>query len=151
MTNNSTVPQAARILGFFGLVPQLVTLFVVISDHDRYTYAAQALAFAYAALIVSFLGGIWWGLAAKTPTPPGWLWVAAIFPSLFAFASFLPWAFGGAWPGPSLIMLGSGLLASLLVDLQLARVGLAPRWWMALRVPLSLGLGLSTLGIGFLA
>ena len=40
-------------------------------------------------------------------------------------------------------MLGGALLVTLGVDAKLG--ALAPRWWMALRVPLSTGLGLATI------
>ncbi|HAG38034.1 MAG TPA: DUF3429 domain-containing protein, partial [Erythrobacter sp.] len=54
-----------------------------------------------------------------------------------------PWLLGWEWPEPSLIMLAGGLLVSLGFDAKLN--SLAPPWWMALRVPLSIGLGLLTL------
>ena len=69
-------------------------------------------------------------------------------PSLFALASAVPWAVGEPWPGPSLILLGVALIAALGVDHLLARRGLVPAWWMRLRIPLSLGLGLLTLLLG---
>jgi hypothetical protein len=47
-------------------------------------------------------------------------------------------------------ILGISLIAALAVDWRLVRDGLAPRWWLGLRVPLSLGLGGLTLAIGVL-
>jgi hypothetical protein len=92
--------------------------------------AALAIAFAYAALILSFLGGMWWGIAAAAPAAQrrkalGWLWIAAVLPSLVALACFLPWALDWAWPEPSLVMLGGALLVTLGVDAKLG--ALAPR------------------------
>lgn len=151
MTSSMQIPSVARVLGLAGLLPQLLFVLLVASGSNRYAFAAQALAFAYAALILSFLGGLWWGLAARAESPPNWLWVAAVMPSLIAFAAFLPWAFAGAWPCPSLIVLGLCLVGSLGVDRALVRQALAPAWWMRLRVPLSLGLGALTLSIPILA
>lgn len=145
------MPRLARTLGFAGLLPQLGCLLLVLSGDDRFAFAAQAMGFAYAALIFAFLGGLWWGLAARAERPPQWLWVAAIVPSLIALASFLPWAFALAWPGPSLLVLGAGLVLSPAVDRAVVRAGLAPQWWPGLRVPLSLGLGGMTLALGLLA
>lgn len=109
-------------------------------------FAALSLTYAYSALILSFLGGTWWGLAARHPAqPPNWVWFAAVAPSLVALASAVPWAIGTAWPTPSLVLLGLALLASLLIDRKLAADGLAPAWWMSLRLPLSVGLGGLTL------
>ena len=41
-----------------------------------------------------------------------------------------------------------GLIAALAVDWRLHKTGIAPSWWLSLRVPLSLGLGGITLAIG---
>jgi hypothetical protein len=42
-------------------------------------------------------------------------------------------------------VLGISLIGALLVDRTLVRDGIAPPGWMALRVPLSLGLGILTM------
>lgn len=140
-------PPLPRWLGLAGLLPQLAALAIVLSGDRAHHFQALTLAYAYAALILSFLGGLWWGLAARAEAPPAWLWVAAVVPSLVALASAVPWSEGRPWPGPSLIVLGVALIAALGVDWRLARARLAPEWWLALRVPLSLGLGLATLAI----
>lgn len=144
-------PPLARWLGLAGLLPQLAALALLLGGDPAVRFQALALGFAYAALILSFLGGLWWGLAARAERAPGWLWIAAVLPSLIALASAWPWSEGKPWPGPSLIVLGAALIGALGIDWQLVRQGLAPRWWLALRVPLSLGLGLATLAIGALA
>jgi hypothetical protein len=43
------------------------------------------------------------------------------------------------------VVLGVSLVGALLVDRALVRSGIAPPGWMALRVPLSLGLGVLTM------
>ncbi len=149
-----TPPGPATWLGYAGLLPQLAAV-VVLSAHDPATrFTALAMAYAYAALILSFLGGIWWGLAAKAhaATPvPGWIWFAAVAPSLIALASAWPWATGDPWPGPSLVVLGIALIGSLAVDYKLRAAGLCPPWWLRLRAPLSIGLGALTLAIACFA
>lgn len=145
------IPPFARWLGFLGLFPQAAALLVVLMDEPRTLFSALALAFAYAALIFSFLGGLWWGLATAAKDPPRWLWVAAVMPSLLALATCIPWATAGAWPGPSLIALGLMLIGSLVVDRRLVALELAPRWWLKLRAPLSLGLGVMTVILGALS
>lgn len=137
------VPPLARALGLAGLLPQMAALAIVASGDPRWTFSALSLAYAYAALILSFLGGLWWGLAARAgDAAPGWLWLAAVVPSLVALSTAIPWAIGAEWPGPSLVLLGLALIAALAVDLRLVRLGLAPRWWLKLRTPLSVGLGI---------
>lgn len=143
-----SIPALPRWLGLAGLLPQVACVGVLYAGPHEWSAAALALGIAYAALILSFLGGTWWGIAAAAPAAQrrkalGWLWTAAIMPSLVALACFVAWVLGKAWPEPLLVMLAATLLLSLGVD---ARLGaLAPRWWMALRVPLSVGLGLLTL------
>lgn len=135
-------------LGIAGLLPQFAAVIVLHLGPVEWRHAALSLAFAYAALIFSFLGGMWWGFAAAAPAAErrqslGWLWIAAVVPSLIALGTFLPWIFGWTWPEPSLAMLGGAILLSPAID---ARLGpLAPRWWMSFRIMLSLGLGTATL------
>lgn len=144
-------PPLPRWLGLAGLLPQAGVAAIVFSGDTALRFSALALGYAYAALILSFLGGLWWGLGAAARRPPEWLWVAAIVPSLLALGSAVPWATGEPWPGPSMIVLGTALIAALGVDLALVRRGLTPPWWMALRLPLSLGLGILTLAIAVTA
>lgn len=103
----------------------------------------------YAALIFSFLGGMWWGMAAASPDEarrtPTWIWMAAVMPSLIALATYIPWVIGAPWPQPSLLVLAIGILLSPLVDMRL--VTLRPSWWLGLRLPLSLGLGIATVAL----
>ena len=129
-------------LGLAGLLPQLLALFALVGGNPDARFIALACAFAYAALILSFLGGMWWGLAAATGRVPPWIWIA--------FASAYPWMVGQPWPGPSLIWLGLAIILSLGVDWRLRAMGAAPDWWMSLRIPLSIGLGGMTLAIGWL-
>ena len=143
----TTVPSWPRWLGLAGLLPQFACLFALWFGPEEWRYAALAIAWGYAALIFSFLGGLWWGIAASRMREgervPGWLWIASVVPSLLALATYLPWVFAAAWPGPSLAVLGFALIASLWVDRRIAPS--CPPWWLTLRVPLSFGLGLSTL------
>lgn len=144
----TTPPPLVRWLGYAGLLPQLVALAVLVARNPEAHFTALAISYAYAALILSFLGGTWWGLAAQAPARvPAWLWFAAVAPSLIALASAWPWATGQPWPGPSLGVLGVALIGSLGVDYRLNAIGLCPSWWLRLRAPLSIGLGVLTLAI----
>lgn len=138
----------ANILGLAGLLPQIVCL-VAAFDHEI-RFIALSGAFLYAALILSFLGGFWWGLAVAAPQAPKWIYGVAVVPSLLAMASGIPWMIGSTWPGPSLAFLGIAIILALSVDLRLARLGLMPDWMLRLRVMLSAGLGLITLALAAL-
>lgn len=136
---------SARLLGFAGLLPQIACVAAIVIGGEEIYFLALALAYIYAALIFSFIGGAWWGLAAARADVLGWIYGAAVAPSLIALVSALPWATGDEWPGPSLVLLGLCILFSPLVDIRLQRAGIAPDWWPRLRVPLSVGLGTLTL------
>ncbi len=139
------IPPIARLLGLSGLLPQLAAVALLLSGDPQSRFSALAIAYAYAAIILSFLGGLWWGLAARTDSPPRWLWFASVAPSLIALVTAWPWMVGLRWPGPSLVVLGISLIAALLVDRALVKAGIAPPGWMKLRMPLSLGLGVLTM------
>ncbi len=150
-TVEARLPLISTWLGYAGLVPQIAAVTVLASGSAYWRFTALALAYAYAALILSFLGGLWWGLAARSAgRAPNWSWVAAVLPSLIALMSAVPWAIGAPWPGPSLVWLGLSILCSLIVDRKLSTLGLAPVGWMALRAPLAIGLGVLTLAAAFL-
>jgi len=137
------LPRIAVVLGYAGLLPQILALLTTFNEQDR--FIGLAAGFFYAALIFSFLGGLWWGIAASRADAPQWLFVAAIAPSLIAFGSGVPWMTGATWPGPSLTVLGAGILATPFIDRMLAKAGLISADLLRLRLGLSVGLGLTTL------
>ena len=135
MTTRPPVPAAAAWLGGAGLLPFLslaVASLVLAGEAAR--LAAKAL-LAYGAVILSFLGGIRWGLAIARPAdarlaPRLGL---SVIPSLLGWASLLlPQATG-------LALLAAGLAAQLWLDVHDSRAGEAPAWYPTLRIPLSLG------------
>jgi hypothetical protein len=149
--NTAALPPAARYLGYAGLLPQGAALLTIAAASPDYRYTALAFAFAYAALIFSFLGALWWGLAAARPEQaPQWVWVAGVMPCLLALASCAPWAVGALWPAPSLLFLAAGIAGSFLVDRRLAGLGLCPGGWVRFRMHLSLGLAALTALCGLL-
>ncbi len=127
-------------LGYAGLLPQAFAVFLLL-DGSNLRWIASAGGFGYAAIIFSFLGGLWWAMAMLNPAAPRWIYAAAIAPSLIALMTFLPWTWGWDWPGPSLMILAAGLIASPLIDRQIVRHIELPSGWMRLRWHLSLGLG----------
>ncbi|WP_295527217.1 DUF3429 family protein [Novosphingobium sp. Chol11] len=141
------VPESARALGYAGLLPQAAALLAVIKG-GPVSWTAMALAYGYAALIFSFIGGAWWGIGLARAETPRWIFLAAVMPSLIGLALWFPWMEGWSWPGPELIGLGALIAASPLVDLA---IGFKPDGWMRLRRDLSIGLGSLTIAIGFAA
>lgn len=141
------LPPAARQLGYAGLLPQLICAAYAL-DGGKWQWTAQAIAFGYAALIFSFLGGVWWGIGIARDDSPRWIFGVAVLPSLLALAAYAPWIIGWTWPGPSLVALGVLITASPLVD---ALIGQDTAGWQTLRLRLSLGLGGLTTLTGFAA
>ena len=140
------LPDNARWLGLAGLLPQIAAVAAVIHGGEA-RWTALALSFGYAALIFSFLGGVWWGLALAAPRVPRWTFAVSVLPSLIALALWYPWMVGDTWPGPELVVLGALIAGSPLVD---RAIGFAPLGWMALRWQLSLGLGGLTMVVGLI-
>lgn len=145
------VPMPAVVLGAAGLLPLILALFVRLGAGVYPATPLPALigsfALIYSALILSFLGGIWWGMAASRASDeqmPRLIGIA-IMPPLVAML-LLGLMF--VQPVVASVLLGVVIVATLVVDRKLQHIGLAPAWWMKLRLPLSLGLGVLTIGLG---
>lgn len=144
-----TTPPLSRSaikLGYAGLLPQLLA-FLLVWRGGEWAYVALAGGFAYAALIFSFLGGVWWGQSLSAGRAAADAYLVAVCPSLLALGLFLPWTLGWQWPEPALICLGLMIMLSPFVDRWL---GLANPVFLRLRWHLSLGLGATTVALGFL-
>jgi hypothetical protein len=131
--SDSTLPRAARLLGLAGLIPTLAMVAALLLLPDWRDGVAKA-GLAYGAVIASFVGGAWWGLAARTETVSPRLLALSVLPSLTAWPALL------VPPATGLLVLALVFAALLPTDRRLVADGVAPGWWMALRVPLSLGM-----------
>ena len=142
-----SLPLPVRILGLAGVVPQIACLAIALTLPD-WRWTALAAGCFYAALILAFLGGLWW-MQAMLRGERGWEpYVFAVLPSLGGLAALLPWSLGWTWPGPSLVLLGLALLLSPLIDRYLARFLPVPSGWLRLRLIMASGLGGITLLLG---
>jgi hypothetical protein len=149
------VSLVARALGFAGLLPQVGALAGVIWGGPDWIAYAIAVAVAYGALILSFLGGIWWGLAVRRAEEQGALAARAIAPSLIALFVIIGMFLSGKYGTPSedyylwgCLALGMALAATLIVDVRLERSGEVPPGWTRFRAILSGGLALLTASAG---
>lgn len=151
------VGRTAMVLGIAGLLPSgaglALTLLGVRATDDLgwiLAVAGYCLAMGYGALILSFLGGIWWGYAMRREERQGRLAVVAVLPSLIALATVAMGVADLPGPPPPLpaIVLGTAIVATLIVDRHLVRSGDAPANWLRLRAPLSIGLGALTIAVG---
>ena len=140
----ASLPRPLVAFGLGGLLPQAICLALVVQGGPERWIALAAACF-YAAIILSFLGGMWWMAGLLSGLRAGWVYGLAIVPSLIGWAALLPWSAGWNWPGPSLVVLALALLASPLVDRTLARHVAFPAGWLRLRVLMTSGLGFLTL------
>ncbi len=124
-------PQFALRLGYAGLIPFVGgALLVWLVWPAMHPYTTMALS-AYAAVIVSFLGGIHWGIAFRDAEPPPSLFVWGVVPSLAAWvAVMMP-------PSAGLVIHALMLFVCYLVDRKVYTAFGLQRW-LTLRFRLSM-------------
>ena len=124
-------PRWAMLLGYGGLVPFVALALVTWVAKDSRQAQAEFALLAYGATILSFLGGIHWGLALRDPIAPSVERLAwGVVPSLLAWGALLWGAGGGLW------LLAAGLMACWAVDRSVyPRFGL--EGWLAMRLHLT--------------
>ena len=135
--SDSKIPLPVLLPGLAGLIP-----FVALSLSQLIglpvTAVAALFAFnVYGAVILSFVGAIWWGLAAGTAqsAPRALMFYWSVTPALIGwFAMLVPLDTG-------LLMLAAGFVLQWLGDAWLVRAypAVAPRWLFALRTILTAG------------
>jgi hypothetical protein len=131
------MPTAVMVLGIAGTVPFGAGALLAWIE-PQWTVVAPAFAVTtYGAVILSFLGGTIWGItAAGAASDPldvdtAQLFSASVVPALLAWgALFLD-------PMAGLLVLAAAFAAQLLADRWVARLDLAPTWWLRLRILLT--------------
>ena len=137
MTNaHMNVPQPAAWLGGLGAVPFLgLAIAAHFVDSAHRMLVAHAL-LTYGAVILSFLGGVHWGLAVGSNSSSDHRQFVArlalsVLPSLAGWTALL------ATETTGLLILATALAAMLWVDLRATQAGHAPPWYPKLRIPLT--------------
>lgn len=134
-------PRLATVLGVAGLLPAIGGL-AFASHAPGAAWYGQLGVLLYATSVLAFLGGLWWGLALAGrggPRAPLML-VAGVALQLGALGLVLGAGRAGlpsALGGTAVLLLASGM-----VELNLARAGVIGRGWLRLRLVLSAGLAL---------
>ena len=109
LPSQTPTPVALR-LGYAGLLPFVIGAALIwIVRAEALPYVSASLS-AYAAVIVSFLGGIHWGFGFRRADPPQSLFVWGVVPSLVAWVAVVMPAYAG------LVLQGAMLVACYLVD-----------------------------------
>ena len=132
----ASIPLPARLLGLAGLIPFWgcalgLALGPVAGIAPESFLRAQV---AYGAVILTFLGGVHWGVALRQPREPSWLRLGwGVTPSLIAWGALL-------LPPPNgLGLLAFGLTIAFGVDLRTLGAEIAPDWYPRLRRILTTG------------
>ena len=137
VTKLRSITLAALIPGVLGLLP--FWFFAIASNHDIGLDPITALLalLGYSAVILSFVGAIWWGIAAQmgagTQRNAMFLW--SVFPALIGWFAMV------VTPDVGLVMLMTGLGLQWLLDLMLHKrlPPLISTWMLQLRTLLTIG------------
>ncbi|MDT0681412.1 DUF3429 domain-containing protein [Roseicyclus sp. F158] len=144
------VPLPAALLGAAGLLPFLwgaaCALVPALNDWAYLSlggrFTAPYVAVFYGVVILCFMSGVLWGFAARD-AGARWHWYAlSVLPALWAFF------FSGGGGADAARAVIAGFLALLLLDWLYQRAGLAPGWWLTLRIPLT---AIVTISLGLVA
>ncbi|WP_374535772.1 DUF3429 domain-containing protein [Chitinimonas taiwanensis] len=131
------IPPSALWFGAAGLIPFYACLLVAALDLTHHPLIALNALSIYAALILTFTGAIWWGLAVLAPAgkPVGRLYGLSTVAALLAWvALLLPTSKG-------LALLMAGFMAQSLADygLSFRHPDVFPHWLLRLRRGLTIG------------
>ncbi len=136
MLQTDAIPRPALILGLFGLIPFYVPVLVQWGGDPALAGNALTLQFGYAAVILSFLGGVHWGRALAGdrygPSGPRLIW--STVPALIGWILLL---------GPDPMSITTGFIIAFalayIVDYKAVKAGMFPVWYGRLRKILSIG------------
>lgn len=147
------IPRAPLILGLLGLIPFLWGAATVLSPALQ-AWGIQTLGarfvgpfvgLSYGQVILAFMSGVLWGFATKTEGRQAAVcYTLSVIPALWAFFMV------GSGPVSAAINLIVGFVALLILDASFRDWGLAPPWWMRLRVLLTAVVVLSLAPIALL-
>ena len=134
------IPRAALILGLAGLIPFVWGALTVLSDELAMfgagwlgpRFIGPYVQLSYGTIILAFMSGVLWGFATRAEGAVAASGYAlSVIPALWAFF------FVGGGPVSAAIYLIAGFIGLLALDWLFWRQGLAPEWWLQLRVGLT--------------
>ena len=134
------IPRSALLLGLAGLLPFLwgaaTVLVPGLAEWGMRAigprFAGPFVLLSYGTVILAFMSGVLWGFATKAEGKVATSGYAlSVLPALWAFF------FVGGGPVSAAIYLIFGFVGLLGLDWLFWRQGLAPAWWMRLRVGLT--------------
>jgi hypothetical protein len=140
MTDDHRIPRPALLLGLAGLIPFLWSAATHLSPALA-SWAGQILSpmylgayvgLTYGTVILAFMSGVLWGFATKTEGREAVIaYTLSVIPLLWVFLMVSDAS------DTSTIFLAAGFVGLLFLDATFQAWGLAPRWWLRLRVMLT--------------
>ena len=140
MTDDARIPRPALVLGLAGLVPFLWSAATHLSP-TLSAWAAQGLSpmflgayvgLTWGTVILAFMSGALWGFATKAEGREATIaYTLSAIPALWGFVMVSDAS------DTSAIFLAAGFAGLLLLDATFQAWGLAPRWWLRLKVMLT--------------
>jgi hypothetical protein len=136
----TAIPRSALLLGLAGLIPfvwgavsQLVPQLGEWGMHALGPrFIGPYISLGYGTIILAFMSGVLWGFATRASGAEAASGYAlSTVPALWAFL------FVGGGPVSAAIYLAAGFVALLALDRMFWQQGLAPEWWMRLRLILT--------------
>lgn len=140
------LPLAALLLGLAGLLPFIGTALGALSGTDANAGRFLAALIAYAALILSFLGGVHWGFVLGVPAPEAYAARAAreryrlvlgVLPALVGWLALIVTTVLSL-PEAGVAVLIAGFVALVAAEAELRRGNLMPAGYMWMRWGLSI-------------
>ncbi|NBO20941.1 MAG: DUF3429 domain-containing protein [Rhodobacteraceae bacterium] len=134
------IPAAALVLGLAGVIPFFWGVGTILSPALRHLglglmppmFLGPVVGISYGTVILSFMSGVLWGFATRDQGRGAAIgYVLSVIPALWVF--FMVQDATEA----SQIYLIAGFLGLLGLDYSFANRGLAPAWWMRLRLLLT--------------
>jgi Protein of unknown function (DUF3429) len=134
------IPRPALVLGVAGLLPFLWSaathlfpaLAVWAGGYLPPMFIGSYVGLSYGTIILSFMSGVLWGFATKAEGRAATVGYAlSVIPALWAFVMVTDSSVN------SMIYLAAGFAGLILLDASFAAQGLAPPWWMRLRLVLT--------------
>ena len=134
------IPRSALLLGLAGVLPFIWGALTLYSDPAVALtletlgprFIGPYVQLSYGTVILAFMSGVLWGFSTKADGPMAATGYAlSVLPALWAFFMV------GGGPVSAAINLIVGFIALLGLDFTFWRWGLAPAWWMQLRVLLT--------------
>ena len=131
------MPPEARILGAGGVIPLLAGIVMAFAAPEPFGFPLVRTILIYAAMILSFLGGIHWGFASAALARDAVELNAPRILGLSVLPALAGWValfLSNALAAP---LLAASFASVLLLDRATDRLGYVPRWWMRLRMRLT--------------